>query len=280
MKGIFFGLMIGLCSTLSYAQTDIVSGHWEVYTSDFHYSEPLADIHVNRQANSIRVSRIEGKSTSSWQSQTQRHNVSNSQFSYIWNVTDGDTIRNVSLNVVAAGYPYFLYGVYQKTITLSDPNAVSQLCFYMGGCVFASENVYLKPDTKRIVLEDQITVGASTQDRIQLEEVRFTDKATEVLIFFESRSTELSGYVRAPGHPSAFFMRDSQGNRFDLMSQFGWPGMDEGGFGNYVIPAENEQHVILYFEPVDDPESITNFSMIEGTCESGCWNFYDVRLKD
>jgi hypothetical protein len=86
--------------------------------------------------------------------------------------------------------------------------------------------------------------------------------------------------LHSPGSEKAFFLRDEFGNRYNLISQYGWAGSEENGYGESILEAETENHILLFFEPVTGSRVVKNLSLIEGNCESGCWNFYDIRLKD
>jgi hypothetical protein len=153
-------------------------------------------------------------------------------------------------------------------------------CFLGGGCILNSYNSFLRRRSNRTVLEESLFTGSATNPNISIEEIRFTDEALEVLLLFNEIDQDYSGNLHSPGSDFALYIRDASGNRYDIISQFGWMGSDSNGYGNMVIPADTEQHLLLFFEPADNFDSITNLSLIEGSCETGCWNFYDVRLKD
>ncbi len=283
MKRLLIGALCAFTVTGLSAQSSHTTGSWDVTSGSYHYADPILKIRTSSATNSISILEINGESASGTSVQGF---VEPTLMNFVLKMEDasGDSVSSMSISAVSAGNPNYLFG-YQTDLNVSiNPSQASFNCFIREGCRFGQRSVWLRPSPLRVVEEEAITIGAQSQALIELEEVRFTRNAIEVLLFFNTGADEYNGTLHPPGQPNTFFLRDSQGNRYDLMSQQGWPGPDQGRFGNYIIPGgleENQKvHVILYFEPASDFRSVTNFSLIEGSCSSGCWSFYEVRLND
>lgn len=131
----------------------------------------------------------------------------------------------------------------------------------------------------RVVESDEMRIGAEPET-VGIEEIRFTSRTTEVLLRFYSAGQPYPGQLHAPGGELTMFLRDQEGNEYDLLDQEGWLGPEAGGFGSYTVPASTERLVILYFEPVNSPTAVNRLDLVEGECAEGCWHFYDIRLQD
>lgn len=283
MKSLLFGALCAFTVTSLSAQSSHTTGVWDVTYGSYHYAYPLLKIRTNSTVNDISILEINGEPVTGTSGQGF---VEPTLMSFVVKKEDaaGDSVSSMSVSAVSAGNPNYLFG-YQTDLHVStNPSQTSFDCFISGGCRFVQRSVWLRPSPLRVIEEEAITIGAQSQPLIELEEVRFTRNAIEVLLFFNTGENIYQGTLHPPGQSNSFFIRDSKGNRYDLVGQQGWPGPDEGRFGSYAIPGGLEEtekvHVILYFEPASDYRNITNFSLIEGDCSSGCWSFYEIRLND
>ncbi|MBO6622165.1 MAG: hypothetical protein JJ892_14200 [Balneola sp.] len=272
------------------AQNNFFSGEWVTYTNEFHTwgdKNFNGNININslgeaRWIHSERLflSRLKTQYSGCVPAEKSISNYSSFTLSLAIECADSDTVYTFNLTGFSVGNPFYVLAATTHIKSLKNNSNVDVKCFLGGGCNMNSFNSYLRRPSNRTIMEDFLFIGSATNPDITIEEIRFTDEALEVLLLFNKIDQEYSGNLHSPGTDFALYVRDSSGNRYDLISQFGWMGSDKHGFGNMVIPADTEQHLLLFFEPATNSDSITNLSLIEGSCETGCWNFYDVRLKD
>lgn len=265
---------------LAFAQSNTFDGTW-IISSDYHYNDPLMEFSIDAKANTVRINAISDQVPSRG---TTSFNIGTSITSLNWNRIDTslDTAMNYTRNIsiLSVGNPFYHYGVISFIDNLYDSNKASFDCFIKGKCKLNTGEVTVRPKPSRVITEDQLFIGSATHETIKIEEIRFTEKAVEVLLLFTTSENSYSGTLHRPGSDFAFFLRDSKGNKYELLAQIGWEGNDDKNYGSFTIPANTEQHVILYFQPAGNPRTVSNFSLLEGECEANCWNFYDIRLKD
>ena len=272
------------------AQKNFFFGEWDTYSSEFHTGSNNT-INGNISVNSLGearwvhseglfLSRLKKQYSGCVPAEKSISNYSSFTLSLAIECADSDTVNTFNLTGFSVGNPFYVLATTTQIKSLKNNKNVDVQCFFGGGCAMSTFNSYLRRPSNRTIVEDFLFIGSATNPNITVEEIRFTDEALEVLLLFNSIDQDYNGNLHLPGSDFALYVRDSSGNRYDLISQFGWLGSDKFGFGNMVIPSDTEQHLLLFFEPATNSDSITNLSLIEGICETGCWNFYDVRLKD
>ena len=121
------------------------------------------------------------------------------------------------------------------------------------------------------------TVGTGSKAHFSVEAVMLSSEGTGVVVSFGSEDQRLRGTLHPPGTESAFHLRTESGGRYDLANQDGWGGADDGGYGGRTIPQGLRGTFTLAFEPL--PAGTRRFDLIEGTCEEGCWNVYDIQVR-
>lgn len=276
-----FVICLILCASNSVsAQSNPFDGTW-IVSSEFHYSDPIIEFAINSSANTLKINSIENQVVSNGKTS---FNIGTTITSLGWNRTDTslDTAMNFTRNLtmISIGNPFYHYGYITFIDNVYNNDNTSFDCFINGACGLSNGEYAIRPKPSRVIEESQLFVGSAAHEVIKIEEVRFTDKSIELLLLFTTGENPYSGTLHKPGADFAFFLRDSKGNRYELLSQMGWEGKDDDRFGSFSIPEESEQHVILHFQPASDPQSVSNLSLLEGECEANCWNFYDIRLKD
>lgn len=273
------------------AQKNFFSGEWYTYSTEFHTGVSTDNVNGNISINGLGeakwihsdgfyLSRLKTQYRGCAPTEKSISNYSSFTLSLAIECANSDTVDTFNLTGFSVGNPFYLLGSTTRIKALKSHSDLDIKCYMGGGCILNSFNSFLRRRSNRTVVEDFLFIGSATNPNISIEEIRFTDQALEVLLLFNEIDQQYSGNLHSPGSDFAMYVRDATGNRYDLISQFGWTGSDKYGYGNMVIPADTEQHLLLFFEPATNFDSITNLSLIEGSCESGCWNFYDVRLKD
>ena len=123
-----------------------------------------------------------------------------------------------------------------------------------------------------------VEVGRSQTDYIIIADVQNTNSWTEVLLKV-SPTKDMEATLHAPTGTYPFVLTDQKGNRYALIKQMGWQGSDNGGFGKRKLNAGLSFEVKLFFNRLPKAEDI--YSMTEVNCDhEGCWNFYDIKLKE
>lgn len=262
------------------AQSNPFDGTW-IVSSGYHYNDPFIEFNINSRANTLQINSIENQVVSKGKTS---FNIGTSITSFSWNRTETnlDTAMNYSRNMslISIGNPFYLYGYITFIDNVYNNDIASFNCFINGGCRLSNGEYAIRPKPSRVISESELFVGSTAHETIKIDEIRFTEKAIELMLLFTTEENPYLGTLHKPGADFAFFVRDSNGNRYDLLDQMGWEGDDVKGFGSFSVPEESEYHVILYFQPASDPQSVSNLSLLEGECEANCWNFYDIRLKD
>lgn len=286
MKSLFTVLFLFIFTALSFAQKNALVGVWESYSEEFHYSEPTGRIIITpngearwEHSEGFYFSKIKARNSNCISTEKSIVHYTSFNLAWAYECANNDSVEVYSITGTAIGNPFLLYAQSTRSKTLKNNNLMDVNCFN-SGCNYDYFQSILKKKTNRIVLEENIFVGSTPNEFLKVEEVRFTDNSTEVLLFFDEMEESYGGTLHEPGADYAFFIRDNQGNRFNLLTQVGWPGEKKNGFGSFTIPAYTEQHILLIFEPIPAQNTVNNLNLIEGTCEGGCWNFYDIRLKD
>lgn len=296
MRPLLFLFLLPLCLILTQsselkAQKNFFSGEWQSYSTEFHTGVSANNVNGEISINGLGearwihseglyLSRLKKKYRGCAPTEKSISNYSSFTLSLSVECAESDTVDTFNLTGFSVGNPFYLLGSTTRIKSLKSNSELDIHCYMGGGCILNSFNSFLRRRSNRTVVEDFLFTGSATNPNISIEEIRFTDEALEVLLLFNKIDQDYSGNLHAPGAEFALYVRDASGNKYDLKSQFGWVGSDKNGYGNMVIPANTEQHLLLFFEPASNFDSITNLSLIEGSCESGCWNFYDVRLKD
>lgn len=287
MRLTFFLFLFLLFSQPANSQQNFYSGAWETFSSEFHTNNPNGRINVNslgkakwEHAEGFFLSSLRKTNTGCVSNEESINNYSSFTLSLTIECASSDTVHTFNLTSVGIGSPYLMFGYTNHVKSLKNNMNMDLSCFQSGKCIVNNFENFLRNKAVRTVIEDDLFVGSSSINYLSIEEVRFTENATEVLLVFESETGPISGTLHPPGADFAFFLRDLKGNQYNLLSQFGWNGSEKNSFGSMVIDVDTEHHMILFFEPAPNPASINNLSLIEGVCESNCWNFYDIRLKD
>jgi hypothetical protein len=270
------------------AQKNFMAGDWSAFSTPYHAENPSGNIIVDSfgearwvHSEGFALSEIRKEYTGCNPEQKSLSNYSSFTLALTIECANTDTVQTYNLSTLSIGNPHYFLGFGDFLKSLKNNSNLDINCFQQGDCRYReSVNYYLRRKAKRTVLEDDIFVGSATNDDIEFEEVRFTDQTLEIVLMFKEMPNDYTGTLNPPGSDNAFFIRDEFGNRYNLISQQGWGGQEKKGYGSYVIEAETENHILLFFEPVNNYQNVNNLSLIEGVCESGCWNFYDVRLKD
>jgi hypothetical protein len=270
------------------AQKNFFTGSWNTFSGDFHTGDnPTGRLVVNTlgeakwvHSEGFFLSDLKKQHTGCTSSEKSLNNYSSLTLSLTIECASTDTINTFNLSGISIGNPFYIVGSNVHVKSLKNNSDVDVNCFYSANCRLNTFDSFLRRESSRVVIEEELFIGSATNQNMTIEEVRFTDETIEVLLFFDKMDSSYDGILNPPGSEKAFFIRDAQGNRYDLITQYGWRGPDKLAFGSFTIPSDTEQHILLFFEPASNPQSIRNISLLEGTCESGCWNFYDVRLKD
>lgn len=280
-------LLVGIFSDLN-AQKNFFTGSWNTFSGDFHTGDsPTGRLLINSlgeakwvHSEGFYLSDLKKRHTGCTSSEESLNNYSSFTLSLTTECASTDTVNTFNLSGIGIGNPYVIIGSNVHIKSLKNNYDLDVNCFYSGTCKLNTFDSFLRRASSRVVIEEELFIGSATNSNMTIEEVRFTDETIEVLLFFEEMTNSYDGTLNPSGSEKAFFIRDASGNRYDLITQYGWPGPDKLGFGSFTIPMDTEQHILLFFEPASSPQSIRNLSLLEGTCETGCWNFYDVRLKD
>ncbi len=287
MRFYFLFLLFLTVSFSVTAQKNYLSGNWLTYSTPYHTDSPTGKIFVNTvgtarwdHSGPYFLNRLEQNNSGCTYDEESLNNYSSFTLSLVTECASSDTLNTFNLTAIGIGSPFYMFGYSTHVKSLKNNSDIDLNCFYNKKCYGNRFESYLRKESERTVKEDDIFVGSSSYDYIKIEEIRFTKTSTEVLLLFKKRSQDYGGTLHFPGADFAYFLRDLRGNRYDLISQFGWDGPDKGNYGSTQIPKDTEKHVILFFDPVDSPSSVNNLSLIEGQCENNCWNFYDIRLKD
>lgn len=275
-------------SSQLFAQKNFMTGDWSTFSTPYHAESPNGNIIVDSfgearwvHSEGFALSELRKEYTGCNPEQKSLSSYSSFTLALTIECANTDTIRTYNLSTLSIGNPHYFLGFGDFLKSLKNNSNLDINCFQQGDCRYnESVNYYLRRKAKRTVLEDDIFVGSAMNNDIEFEEVRFTDQTLEVVLMFKKMPNNYTGTLHSPGSQNAFFIRDEFGNRYNLISQYGWSGSEKNGYGQYVLEAETETHVVLFFEPVNNYQNVNNLSLIEGVCESGCWNFYDIRLKD
>jgi hypothetical protein len=269
------------------AQKNFMAGDWSSYSSEFHAENPTGNIVVNSfgearwvHSEGFTLSTIRKQYADCAPGEKSLANYSSFTLALTIECANTDTVRTFNLTALSVGNPHMMLGFGNSTKSLKNNADLDLSCFGRGDCQYNNHNYYLRRKANRTVLEDDIFVGSATNNNIEFEEVRFTNETLEIVVMFKEMASDYTGTLHSPGSEKAFFLRDEFGNRYNLISQYGWAGSEENGYGESILEAETENHILLFFEPVTGSRVVKNLSLIEGNCESGCWNFYDIRLKD
>ncbi|MDH7445706.1 hypothetical protein [Aquimarina sp. 2201CG14-23] len=125
--------------------------------------------------------------------------------------------------------------------------------------------------------EKTVVVGNSTTTYVTITEVQNTGNWTEISLEFKP-TNDINGTLHPPTSRSPFVLSDQKGNRYALKNQMGWEGPDAGGYGTVKLVPNQKKYLKLFFNKLEKIDDI--YSLTELGCEKGCWNFYDISLKD
>ena len=208
----------------SRAQSNIFDGTW-IISTDYHYNDPFMEFSIDAKSNTVRINNIldhvPSKGTTSF-------NIGTSISSISWNRVDTslDTAMNYTRNIsiLSVGNPFYHYGVISFIDNLYNSDKTSFDCFVNGKCKLTTGEVTARPKPSRVITEDQLFVGSAAHEIVKIEEIRFTEKAIEMLLLFTTGENAYSGTLHKPGSDFAFFLRDSKGNKYELLAQMGWEG--------------------------------------------------------
>ncbi|MDY8135625.1 hypothetical protein [Aquimarina sp. 2201CG5-10] len=129
-----------------------------------------------------------------------------------------------------------------------------------------------------VAQQKTVEVGNAVSNYVKLVDVQNAGSWTEISLELLPTST-VNGTLHAPTGKSPFILSDQRGNRYALKTQMGWEGPDTGGYGTIQLPANQKKYVKLFFNKLDNLDEI--YSLTELNCKGdGCWNFYDIKLKD
>lgn len=123
-----------------------------------------------------------------------------------------------------------------------------------------------------------IEVGNTVSTYIKIVDVQNVGSWTEISLELAPTSA-VNATLHSPSGKSPYVLSDQRGNRYALKSQMGWEGPDTGGYGTLQLLANQKKYVKLFFNKLDNLDEI--YSLTELGCTgNGCWNFYDIKLKD
>ncbi|WP_130286788.1 hypothetical protein [Aquimarina brevivitae] len=124
---------------------------------------------------------------------------------------------------------------------------------------------------------DKIKVVNPTSDYVKIIDVQNLGSWTEISLEFRP-TTAINATLHPPTGKSPYVLSDRRGNRYALKNQVGWTGPNSGGYGTIRLNAGDRKVVKLFFDKLPKAKDI--YSLTELGCETGCWNFYDIILKD
>ena len=123
-----------------------------------------------------------------------------------------------------------------------------------------------------------VEVGRSQTDYIEIASIQNTGSWTEIMMKVTPKK-DMEATLHAPSGTYPFVLSDQKGNRYALTNQIGWGGPGSGGFGKKQLYSGVSFEFKLFFNKLPRVEDI--YSLTEVNCEhEGCWNFYDIKLKD
>jgi hypothetical protein len=126
---------------------------------------------------------------------------------------------------------------------------------------------------------NEVTVGRSFFDYVQIVDIYNTDYTTAVKLRFKPQNA-INGTLHAPDGEYPYILSDKRGNRYALKYQEGWGGPDNNGFGTIPLKAGTVKDVVLHFNKVGQVEDV--YSLTELDCgqasSSNCWDFYDIKV--
>ncbi len=123
-----------------------------------------------------------------------------------------------------------------------------------------------------------VEVGRSQTDYIEIASIQNAGSWTEVLLKVTPKK-DMEATLHAPSGTYPFVLSDQKGNRYALKNQMGWNGPNDGGFGKRQLYTGTSFEVKLFFNKLPNVEDV--YSLTEVSCDhEGCWNFYDIKLKD
>ncbi|WP_299439422.1 hypothetical protein [uncultured Aquimarina sp.] len=125
--------------------------------------------------------------------------------------------------------------------------------------------------------EKTIVVGNPTTTYVNIIDVQNMGNWTEISLEFNP-TNDINATLHPPTGKSPFILSDQRGNRYALKNQMGWEGPDPGGYGTVKLVTNEKKYLKLFFNKLEKIDEI--YSLTELGCETGCWNFYDISLKD
>ena len=171
--------------------------------------------------------------------------------------------------------PHVQYVKYQRhvnNIDVGQESGIDKCWDDEGACFTVVDEGYMRRFPTKVL--NVRSIGALGQSYFKPQNLTHTGSTTELTVKISIPDEEnLSGYLSEPGSSSAFYLRDDNGNRYDILDQLGF-----GGFQSQNLAPGEEINLVLIFEKM--PEEILSFSLIEGDCTAGCWNAYDIKVEE
>ncbi len=175
------------------------------------------------------------------------------------------------LNIFYLGNDFIYKGITNRIVN----NNQGIDCFDTGGkCFTTTKSGYIRIFPNLIYKKNSIHVGGKSDQKNEIKEIRITDKTTEITLIINTTS----GIINPVGNNQAFYVSLNNGKKLKLLGQYGWKGDSKGGFGTWATKTETKREVILFFEPASAEDLGQGFSLKEGNCTAGCWNFYDISI--
>lgn len=270
-----------LVFSLSFSQSKFPSGYWYGVEDVFAYKDlngvyVFEDDEIYRAAFNKEVSRF-----TKWVSfpknnqdfifsETSVRAKNNAQHTWINTCETCVWTETQTGNFFYFGNPYLLEYNWTRNVN----NDKGEDCFRRGNpCFTSSKKGYARIVPSKVYRN--VVVGGKGYSYIDIEEVRYTEKTTEVTLKFTDANT--TGTLHPPGSEKAYKIIGQDGKEYKLLAQFGWRGLGSKGFGGSRGNIRNKR-IILFFEPMSQKANPT-FNLKEGACSSNCWNFYDVAPK-
>lgn len=262
--------LAGFCSLLLAQNT--LDGIWLHKTSsggvDFYFViENNALTHIVSDGESGEISMTEKMDPETYDFVTQFQQNKNSGV-YSWtNSCDGCGWTESQIYHLSYLSEDKLYYHFHRIVNNIDASASGgEDCFEEGKCFDTETSGYL------VRHEEKLQYGAKSSDYFEPIAYRTSTYYSELDVEISTGSSSYSCTLHAPGTTKAFFLRDNNGNTYKLKGEEGF-----GGFGSKSFSANESERFTLQFEKV--PSYIKTISLVEGSCTSGCWHVYDIKIN-
>ena len=235
----------------------------------YYYIDTFGDVSIQRLENgSLQDGLFENMEDFSF---TEMSQINRNNLVYTWNnnTTGGAWTETQTLYAFYTGNPYIYKAYHYRFVN----NNTGEDCFEDEDCFKVYGEGYLRLISNKLSTGSSLSVGGSSDSNNKILEVRITNHTTEVLL---SIATD-NGNLHPPGTDYAYFLTDRNGKKYEIISQYGWGGVGQDGYGNWQDSQVSQKEFLLIFPRVDNASDIAVFSLREGSCMDGCWNFYDVK---